>query len=116
LPWTATIFAGFRFRCAKANLARLLARRPEGIFLSPFEQGEIGPDLFRKACEFLSNLLARQHTLIWETSGPNEPPFRPTNLRHLLIKSDELRTLLEGHLRSMGVVMEADQSPAPWVE
>ena len=29
----------------KANLARLLARRPEGIFLSPFEQGEIGPDL-----------------------------------------------------------------------
>ena len=36
----------------KTNLARLLARRPEGIFLSPFEQGEIGPDLFRKACEF----------------------------------------------------------------
>ena len=36
----------------KANLERLLARRPEGIFLSPFEQGEIGPDLFRKACEF----------------------------------------------------------------
>jgi ATP-dependent DNA ligase len=36
----------------KANLARLLARRPEGIFLSHFEQGEIGPDLFRKACEF----------------------------------------------------------------
>ena len=36
----------------KANLARLLARRPEGIFLSEFEQGEIGPDLFRKACEF----------------------------------------------------------------
>jgi bifunctional non-homologous end joining protein LigD len=36
----------------KANLARLLARRPDGIFLSEFEQGEIGPDLFRKACEF----------------------------------------------------------------
>jgi bifunctional non-homologous end joining protein LigD len=31
----------------KANLARLLARRPEGIFVAPFEQGEIGPDLFR---------------------------------------------------------------------
>src|SRR5215471_6495279 len=27
----------------KANLARLLARRPEGIFISEFEQGEIGP-------------------------------------------------------------------------
>jgi hypothetical protein len=36
----------------KANLAPLLARRPEGIFISAFEQGEIGSDLFRKACEF----------------------------------------------------------------
>ena len=36
----------------KANLARLLARRPDGIFVNPFEQGEIGPELFRKACEF----------------------------------------------------------------
>jgi ATP-dependent DNA ligase len=34
----------------KANLERLLARRPEGIFINPFERGEIGPDLFRAAC------------------------------------------------------------------
>ncbi len=34
----------------KANLAWLLARRVDGIFLSDFEQGEIGPDLFRHAC------------------------------------------------------------------
>ena len=27
-----------------------LARRPDGIFVAPFEQGEIGPDLFRAAC------------------------------------------------------------------
>jgi bifunctional non-homologous end joining protein LigD len=33
----------------KTNLARLLARRPDGIFAAPFEQGEIGPDLFRAA-------------------------------------------------------------------
>jgi bifunctional non-homologous end joining protein LigD len=26
----------------KANLERLLARRPDGIFAAPFEQGEIG--------------------------------------------------------------------------
>jgi hypothetical protein len=32
----------------KTNLARLLARRPDGIFVAEFEQGEIGPDLFRK--------------------------------------------------------------------
>jgi bifunctional non-homologous end joining protein LigD len=34
----------------KASLARLLARRVDGIFLSDFEQGEIGPDLLRHAC------------------------------------------------------------------
>lgn len=28
----------------------LLARRPDGIFVAPFEQGEIGPDQFRVAC------------------------------------------------------------------
>ena len=36
----------------KTNLARLLARRPDGIFVSDFEQGEIGPDLFRATCKF----------------------------------------------------------------
>ena len=35
---------------AQTNLARLLARRVDGIHLAPFEQGEIGPDLFRHAC------------------------------------------------------------------
>ena len=35
----------------KTNLARLLARRPDGIFVAPFEQGEIGPDLFLAACD-----------------------------------------------------------------
>jgi ATP-dependent DNA ligase len=35
----------------KTNLARLLARRPDGIFVAPFEQGEIGPDLLRAACD-----------------------------------------------------------------
>ena len=34
----------------KTDLARLLTRRPDGIFVAPFEQGEIGPDLFRAVC------------------------------------------------------------------
>ena len=34
----------------KTNLARLLARRIDGIHLATFEVGEIGPDLFRHAC------------------------------------------------------------------
>lgn len=28
---------------------RLLARRPEGVFVNAFERGELGPDLFRAA-------------------------------------------------------------------
>jgi bifunctional non-homologous end joining protein LigD len=36
----------------KTNLARLLARRPDGIFVADYERGEIGPDLFGKAREF----------------------------------------------------------------
>jgi len=45
----------------KTNLARLLARRPEGIFVSDFEQGEIGPDLFRAACSFgLEGLVSKR--------------------------------------------------------
>jgi bifunctional non-homologous end joining protein LigD len=41
---------GFAAVDAQASLSRLLARRVDGIFLSDFEQGEIGPDFFRHAC------------------------------------------------------------------
>jgi bifunctional non-homologous end joining protein LigD len=45
----------------KANLTRLLTRRPEGIFIAPFEQGEIGPDLFRAACNMgLEGLVSKR--------------------------------------------------------
>ena len=45
----------------KTNLQRLLARRPDGIFLSDYERGEIGPELFRKACEFgLEGLVSKR--------------------------------------------------------
>jgi ATP-dependent DNA ligase len=45
----------------KTNLARLMARRPEGIFVAPFEQGEIGPDLFRAACNMgLEGLVSKR--------------------------------------------------------
>jgi len=45
----------------KANLQRLLARRPEGIFLSDFEHGEIGPDLFRAACRMALEGMVSKH-------------------------------------------------------
>jgi bifunctional non-homologous end joining protein LigD len=45
----------------KTNLARLLARRPDGIFVAPFEQGEIGPELFRAACRMgLEGLVSKR--------------------------------------------------------
>ena len=45
----------------KTNLDRLSARRPEGIFVAPFEQGEIGPDLFRAACKMgLEGLVSKR--------------------------------------------------------
>lgn len=34
----------------KQNLAALLARRSDGIHIAPYEQGDIGPELFRHAC------------------------------------------------------------------
>jgi bifunctional non-homologous end joining protein LigD len=50
----------------KNNLARLLARRPEGIFVSEFEQGEIGPDLFRQACKFgLEGLVSKRRESVY---------------------------------------------------
>ena len=45
----------------KSNLARLLRSRPEGIFINPFEQGEIGPDLFRAACRMGLEGLVSKH-------------------------------------------------------
>jgi bifunctional non-homologous end joining protein LigD len=45
----------------KQNLARLLVRRPEGIHASPFEQGEIGPELFRAACNMRLEGLVSKH-------------------------------------------------------
>lgn len=45
----------------KANLAQLLARRPDGIFVAPFERGEIGPALFRAACHMGLEGLVSKH-------------------------------------------------------
>jgi bifunctional non-homologous end joining protein LigD len=45
----------------KTNLERLLARRPEGVFVNPFERGEIGPELFRAACRMGLEGLVSKH-------------------------------------------------------
>jgi hypothetical protein len=44
-----------------SKLERLVARRPEGIFVNPFEYGEIGLDLFRAAWRMgLEGLVSKQ--------------------------------------------------------
>ena len=57
----------------KTNLARLLARRVDGIFLSDFEQGEIGTDLFWHAC------LTGREGLV---SKLRDRPYRPGRSPH----------------------------------
>jgi bifunctional non-homologous end joining protein LigD len=37
-------------RCLTLASERLLVRRPEGILINPVERSEMGPDLFRAAC------------------------------------------------------------------
>jgi ATP-dependent DNA ligase len=59
----------------KTNLQRLLARRPDGIFLSDFEQGEIGPDLFVAACRMGLEGLVSKH---------RDKPYRGGRQKHWL--------------------------------
>jgi ATP-dependent DNA ligase len=48
---------GLPLSLRKANLDQLLAHRPDGIFVAPFETGEIGPDKSapQDALRFISN-------------------------------------------------------------
>jgi len=49
-------------RLRKNKLERLLARRPDGIFVNQFERGEIGPDLFRAACRMGLEGIVSKHS------------------------------------------------------
>jgi ATP-dependent DNA ligase len=66
----------------KTNLARLLARRPDGIFLSDFEQGEIGPDLFRAAGDMgLEGLVSKRRDRPYQ-SGRSKYWEKVKHLKH----------------------------------
>jgi ATP-dependent DNA ligase len=66
----------------KNNLARLLARRVDGIFLSDFEQGDIGPDLFRHACRMGLEGLVSKHRERPYRSGRSPNWIKIKNLTH----------------------------------
>jgi len=66
----------------KANLARLLARRPDGIFLGDFEQGEIGPDLFVAACQMgLEGLVSKRRDRPYQ-AGRSKHWVKVKNRKH----------------------------------
>jgi bifunctional non-homologous end joining protein LigD len=61
---------------------RLLARRPDGIFVAPFEQGEIGPDLFRAACNMgLEGLVSKRRDRPYQ-GGRSKHWMKIKNRRH----------------------------------
>jgi bifunctional non-homologous end joining protein LigD len=66
----------------KANLAQLLARRVNGIHLAPFEQGEIGPDLFRHACLMgLEGLVSKHRDSVYR-GGRSDRWIKVKNRQH----------------------------------
>ena len=66
----------------KANLSRLPARRVDGIFLSDFEQGEIGPDLFRHACLMgLEGLVSKHRETVYR-AGRSPHWIKVKNRQH----------------------------------
>jgi bifunctional non-homologous end joining protein LigD len=70
----------------KTNLARLLARRPEGIFVSDYEQGAIGPDLFRQACKFgLEGMVSKRRDRPYR-AGRSPDRIKVKNRKHPAIE------------------------------
>jgi ATP-dependent DNA ligase len=66
----------------KTNLQRLLARRADAIHLAPFEQGEIGPDLFRAACDMqLEGLVSKRRESRYRP-GPSKDWVKSKNPAH----------------------------------
>jgi ATP-dependent DNA ligase len=66
----------------KNNLARLLRRRVDGIQLAPFEQGEIGPDLFRGACNMRLEGIVSKHRDQPYRAGPCKHWIKVKNRTH----------------------------------
>jgi bifunctional non-homologous end joining protein LigD len=80
---------GLPLSMRKTNLARLLARRPDGIFIAPFEQGEIGPDLFQAACKMgLEGLVSKYQGRAYR-AGPSPNWVKVKNPKHPAMKRGE---------------------------
>lgn len=66
----------------KTNLARLLRGRPEGMFVAPFEPGEIGHGLFGAACRMgLEGLVSKRRDRRYG-AGRSKDWIKVKNRRH----------------------------------
>jgi bifunctional non-homologous end joining protein LigD len=66
----------------KTNLERLLTRRPEGIFVNPFERGEIGSDLFSAARRMgLEGLISKRRDRVYQ-AGRSKYWVKVKNRQH----------------------------------
>jgi bifunctional non-homologous end joining protein LigD len=69
-------------------------RRPEGIFINPFERGEIGPDLFRAACQMgLEGLVSKRRDSPYQ-DGRSKHWIKIKNRKH-----DAFDRVQEAHRR-----------------
>ena len=66
----------------KTNLARILARRVDGIHAASFEQGEIGPELFRHACLLGLEGLVSKHRDSTYRAGRSDRWIKVKNRQH----------------------------------
>jgi hypothetical protein len=79
----------------ETSLERPLARRPECIFVNPFERGEIGPDLYRAACRMgLEGGVERSHAeaLVTGNAFARKSPPHPILAQCRLAASKNLRS------------------------
>ncbi|WP_456745052.1 ATP-dependent DNA ligase [Bradyrhizobium sp. USDA 4354] len=87
---------GLPLHLRKTNLERLLARRPDGITVAPFERGEIGPDLFRAACRMGLEGLVSKH---------RDRPYRGGRQKHWIKVKNRSHPATDGsyELRLTGI-------------
>ena len=84
---------GLPLSMRKTNLARLLSRRPDGIFVAPFEQGEIGPDLFQAACRMgLEGLVSKRR----------DRPYQAGQSKHWIKIKNRKHPAMEWVMESLG--------------
>jgi hypothetical protein len=78
-PLMATTFGSCGCISASPNLARLLARRADGIHPTPFEQDEIGQDLFKAACDMMLEGLVSKRRDSWYRASPSRDWIKVKN-------------------------------------